>query len=199
MLKDERSAVSRPVQIFKTKEKVLEILVVILGIVLIGLTWWDWENPDKKSIALGELDRKSARLNNERKSRQIAVLEEKIRKLNEENPGQLFYRAGARIKEHSPEEAARIISIQAEYERLNAPYASHQRHYFIIDGELVKADENTIKRYKYEEKRSHVNSSYRHSGSMARCIFDEVNMKLINTVTNEEIPFDPDEYVLTGD
>ncbi|MDK6080560.1 hypothetical protein [Massilia varians] len=76
-MKGVRFSVSGPVQILKTKGNVLEILVVILGIVLIGLTWWDWENPDKKSIALAELDRKSARLNNERKSRQIATLEKK--------------------------------------------------------------------------------------------------------------------------
>lgn len=171
---------------------------VVLGIfgviVIVLITWWDWENPDKEAISYGELDRESARLNNERKSRQIATLNEKIRKLNEENPGRLFYRVGSRIKEHTPEEIAKINFTKAEYERLNAPYASHQRHYFIIDGELVKADEYRILKYKYEERMRHINRS----GTGIYCRYDHINMKLINTISNEEIPFDPDEYVLTG-
>ena len=168
----------------------------ILGLVVIGLIiWWDWENPDKESISIGELDRRTTMLNNERKSHQIATLNEKIRKLNEENPGRLFYRVGPRIKEHTQEEVARINFTKAEYERLNAPYASHQRQYFIIDGELVKADEHRIKSYKYVERMRHINRN----GVGINCRFDHINMKLINTISNEEIPFDPDEYVLTGD
>lgn len=175
----------------------MEAVFGILGLIIAGLiTWLDWENPDKKSIAMSSFDAETVRLNNERKDKQIARLEEKIGKLNEENPGRLFYRVGPRIKEHTPEEIAKINFTKAEYERLNAPYASHQRHYFIKDGELVHIREEGIRRYKFEEKMRKINRDYKNG---IQCRFDHRNMKLLNNVTKEEIPFNPDEYTLTGD
>jgi len=169
----------------------------ILGLIIMGLIiWWDWENPDKEYTSLGSFDAETTRLNNERKSKQIAKLEEKIRTLNEENPGRLFYRVGPRIKEHTPEEVAKINFTKAEYERLNAPYASHQRHCFIKDGALVHIGEEGVRRYKFEEKMRKINRDYKNG---IHCRFDHLNMKLINKVTKEEIPFNPDEYTLTGD
>jgi hypothetical protein len=169
---------------------------IVVLIVIALITWWDWENPDKESIAFGSLDAKSVRLNNERRSKQIAKLEEKIRKLNDENPGRLFYRVGPRIKEYTPEEVAAINFTKAEYVRLNAPYPSHQRRCFIVDGKLVHADEGIIKRYKLEEKMRKINRDYK---SGVQCTIDYRNEKLINKRTNEEIPFNPDEYILTGE
>lgn len=175
----------------------MEAALSILGLIIIGLiTWWDWENPDKEYTSMGSFDAETTRLNNERKAKQRAKLEEKIRKLNEENPGRLFYRVGPRIKEHTPEEVSKINFTKAEYERLNAPYESHQRRYFITDGELVHIGEEGIRRYKFEEKMRKINRDYRNG---IQCRFDHRNMKLINNVTKEEIPFDPDEYTLTGD
>lgn len=173
------------------------VVLGILVLVVIGLiTWWDWENPDKEIVSLGPFAAETTRLNNERKSKQIAELLEKIRKLNEENPDRLFYRVGPRIKEHTPEEVVNINLTKAEYERLNAPYASHQRHYFIIDGALVHAGEERIRQYKFEEKMRKINREFSNG---VLCNFDHRNMKLINKVTKEEIPFNPDEYTLTGD
>jgi tRNA nucleotidyltransferase (CCA-adding enzyme) len=175
----------------------MEAAFSILILIAIGIMyWWDWENPDKKSIASTSFDAETVRLNNERKDRQIAQLHEKIAKLNEENPGRIFYRVGPRIKEHTAEEVAKINFTKAEYERLNAPYASHQRHYFIRDGVLEHVDEHTIKRYKLEEKMRKINRDF---NSGIYCRFDGRNMKLINKITEEEIPFNPDEYTLTGD
>ncbi|UPQ82887.1 hypothetical protein M0M42_00265 [Pseudomonas knackmussii] len=175
----------------------MEVVFGILGLVVMGLIiWWDWETPDKEYISLGPFDANTTRLNNGRKSKQIAKLEERIRKLNNENLGRLFYRVGPRIKEHTPEEIAKINFTKAEYARLNAPYASHQRPYLIKDGGLVYIGEEGIKRYKFEEKMRSINRDYKHG---IRCRFDGLNMKLINEVTKEEIPFNPDEYTLTGD
>jgi hypothetical protein len=175
----------------------MEVILGLLGLIAIGLiTWWDWENPDKKLIAMSQFDAETVRLNNERKAKQIAKLEEKIRKLNEENPGRLFYRIGPRIKEYTPEEVADINFTKAEYERLNAPYASHQSHYFIRDGKLVHIGEEGIKRYKFEEKMRKINRDYKKG---VQCSFDHINMKLINKLTKEVIAFNPDEYTLTGD
>jgi hypothetical protein len=174
----------------------MEAVFGILGLIIMGLIiWWDWENPDKEYTSMGTFDAETTRLNNERKAKQRAKLEEKARKLNEENLGRLFYRVGPRIKEHTPEEVAKINFTKAEYERLNAPYASHQRHYFIIEGELVHAGEDTIRRYKYEEKMRKINRNFENG---IYCEFDHRNMKLVNKITKEEIPFDPDEYTLTG-
>lgn len=169
---------------------------IVVLVVIVLITWWDWENPDKIDLSFGPFDEETTRLNNERRSKQIVELQKKIRKLNEENPGQLFYRVGPRIKEHTPEEVANINFTKAEYERLNAQYASHQRHYFIKDGELVHIGEEGINRYKFEEKMRNINRDYKNG---IYCSFDHLNMKLINKVTKEEIPFNPDEYTLTGD
>lgn len=175
----------------------MEVIFGILGLIAIGLiTWWDWEHPDKKLISMNKFDAETVRLNNERKGKQITRLEEKIRNLNEENPGRLFYRVGPRIKEHTPEEVAEINFTKAEYERLNAPYASHQRHYFIKDGKLVHIGEERVKWYKFEEKMRKINNDYENG---IQCRFDHINMKLINKLTKEEIAFNPDEYTLTGD
>ncbi len=174
----------------------MEAVLGILVLIIIGLiTWWDWENPDKKYTAISSFDAETVRLNNERKDKQIAKIEAKIRKFNEENPGRLFYRVGPRVKEHTPEEVAEINFTKAEYERLNAPYASHQRHYFIIEGELVHAGEDKIRWYKYEEKMRKINRDFENG---IHCEFDHRNVKLVNKITKEEIPFDPDEYTLTG-
>lgn len=174
----------------------MEAVLGIIFLIAIGIiTWWDWENPDKKSTAFGSFDAETVRLNNERKDKQIVKIEDKIQKLNEENPGRLFYRVGPRIREHTPEEVAKINFTKAEYEKLNAPYASHQRHYFIRDGELVYAGEDAIRQYKFEEKMRKIN---RDAENGIHCRFDHKNKKLINTLTNEEIPFNPEEYTLTG-
>lgn len=175
----------------------MEVALSIFGLFVIGvITWWDWENPDKKYIASGTLDAESTRLNNERKSKQVSKLEKKVNKLNEENPGRLFYRIGPRVREYSPEEVTKINFTKSEYERLNAPYAPHQRHYFIIDGVLAYAGEERIKWYKFEEKTRKIN---RKNKKGIICKFDHINMKLINKLNGEEIPFDPDKYTLTGD
>lgn len=175
----------------------MEAVLGILGLIVFGLiAWWDWENPDKNSTAIGSFDAETVRLNNERKNKQIAKLETKIKRLNEENPGRLFYRVGPRIKERTIEEATKINLTKAEYERLNAPYASHQRHYFIRNGKLVHAGEDAIKRYKFEEKMRKINRDFENG---VHCRFDHINMRLINKITNKEIPFNPDEYTLTGD
>jgi hypothetical protein len=173
-------------------EVVLSILVfVVMGIII----WWDWENPDKKSTAMGSFDAETVRLNNDRKDKQIFKIEEKIRNLNEENPGRLFYRVGPRIKEHTPEEVVDINFTKAEYKRLNAQYASHQRHYFIKDRKLVYIGVGGINMYKLDEKMRTINRDYENG---INCHVDYLNMKLINKVTKEEIPFNPDEYTLTG-
>lgn len=175
----------------------MEIFFSILGLVVFGLIiWWDWENPDQESTGISSFDSQTVRLNNIRKRKQIAKLAEKVTKLNVENPGRMFYRVGSRIKEHTPEEIAKINFTKAEFERLNEPYAPHQRHYFIIDGELVHIGEEGIESYKYEEKMRKINRDFENG---IHCRFDHMNMKLINKVTGEEIPFDPDEYVLTGE
>lgn len=175
----------------------MAIAFSIVVLIIIGLiTWWDWENPDKKAIGMSPWDAETVRLNNSRKNKQIAKLEERVRKLNEENPGRLFYRDGPRIKEHTPEEVANIVFVKAEYERLNTQYASHQRHYFIKDGKLVHVGDEGIKRYKFEEKMRKINRNFEEG---IQCYFDHRNMKLINARTKEEIPFSPDDYTLTGD
>lgn len=184
---------NRPSVIFKGG--FMGIVISILVLLVIGvITWIDWKNPDREDISLGSFDAETTRLNNERRSKQITKLEEKIRKLNAENPGRLFYRVGSGIKEHTPDEAATIKNIRAEYERLNSSYASHQRHYFIIDGKLVRIDKDGVDLYKFEEKMRKINGE-----SSIHCSLDRRNMKLINMSTKEEIPFNPEEYTLTGD
>lgn len=175
---------------------VMEFVLGLLVLIVMGVViWWDWENPDKKSTAIGTLDAESVRLNNERKDRQIANLEGKIKQLNQNTSGKRFYRRGARILEHTPEEVSHIAYVEAEYARINAPYPSHQKHAFIIDKELVLASEEQIRRYKFEEKMRKIN---RGGTPGVHCAFDHRNGKLINKITGAEIPFDPDEYTLAA-
>lgn len=172
----------------------LFISIVVL-IAFIFIIWWDWENPDKKSVAFGSWDSETVRLNNERKDRQIYEIEKKIADLNKKNPGRIFYRDGPRIREHSPEEVNELNFNKSEYERLNAPYPRHQRRYFLKEGKLVYIGDDGVRRYKFEEKMRKIN---RDNKSGILCEFDHKNMKLINKITKEEIPFDPDSYELTG-
>jgi hypothetical protein len=168
----------------------------ILVLIFIGLLYlWDRETIDKKSVPLSSADIETTQLNNERKGEMKGKLEKKVRKLNEDNPGRVFYRDGPRIKEKSSQEIKKAESAAAECDRLNAPYATHQPHYRIDNGEVVHVGDHVVRVYKCEEMMRIINNDFSND---ILCRADLHSMKLIDSITGEEIPFNPDEYTLTG-
>lgn len=172
----------------------MTFLFSILALIAMGvITWLDWENPDKKDIAFGPFDSNTTNLNNDRRANQIARLEKKIKKLNDENPGRLFYRSGPRIKEYTPEEVNDIYFINERCKQLNKPYPLHQKHYYIKNGEIKFVGEERVKKYKFEAKVIEINQD---PNNGIICSYDRQNNKIINSITKEEIEFNFEDYDL---
>lgn len=166
---------------------------VIVLLFLAFIKWWDWEHIDEASHSIGFWDSDTIRLNNAKKMKRVAELEEKVRKKNANNSGRRFYRKGPRIHEYTKEEIDRIDLVLSELELLNDPYPSHQKHFFIVDDEIVPASKEQIDQYKFKEKQEEIN---RENNPNIRCEFDHINRKLINSITKRIIDFDVDNYTL---
>jgi len=152
--------------------------------------WWEDEHIDSSSAMLSgnSTEAEVNRASDERKRAKRQKLEAEVRRLNEEHPNRMFYRDGPRIKEYSEEEAEAI----RECERLNAPYKPSYPHYRIRYGRVEYA-QDLVHKYKYEAKMREINRAFENG---IQCKYDHLNMKLINKVTGEEIPFDPDSFDL---
>lgn len=152
--------------------------------------WWEDENIDKSSSVLtgGGIESEVNRATENRKREKRNNLKAEVRRLNEAHSDRRFYRDGPRIQEYTSEEAATI----RECERLNAQYAPAYPHYFIRYGR-VEYNGEAANTYKFEAKMREINQD---PDNIPSCRFDHRSRKLMNTLTDEEIPFDPDSYTL---
>ncbi|ABM21092.1 hypothetical protein [Marinobacter nauticus] len=166
----------------------------ILGVLFIAVVyflneWWDNKNIDKSPGMLtghsGERD--ANRATDEKRAKKRAKLDAKVSQLNKDNPNKLFYRDGPYVKEYSPEQ----IKLIRECERLNAQFAQGYHQYEIKDGQIEHMAW-AVRKWKYQERCREINRD----GTGTQCEFDFRNVKLINRLTGEEIPFDPESYEL---
>lgn len=167
-------------------------VLFIIGLIAIHFVvkWWDDQNIDKSPMTLtgGGIESDVNQATEKRRTEKKRKLEEEVRRLNEQHPGRIFYRDGPRIKEHTPEEVAAI----QECEKLNAPYPPRYPRYWIKNGR-VEYKGWAVEKYKYEAKTLEMN---RDPSMGSDYHFDHANMRIIDKVTGEEIPFDPDNYRL---
>jgi len=171
------------------------VIAGIFGIIFLFaahflVKWREDENIDNSSGELpgGAIGSEVNRGTRNRKNKKRSKLEAEVRRSNKEHSNRMFYRDGPRVKEYTSEEVAAI----KECERLNAQYTVEFPHYFFKRGR-VEYGEEIVNRYKFEAKMREINKDFDNGIS---CDLDRRNMKLFNTVTAEEIPFNPDSYTL---
>lgn len=85
----------------------MEVIGVLFLIGIAIYTYIDHQDPDNKAKSIHPFDHETVNANNERKRKQIEVLEDKARKLNYSNTTKEFYRQGANILERERINVAR--------------------------------------------------------------------------------------------